>query len=118
MNADTTNSYGDVFNKIGGGVYATEWTSDYIRVWFFPHSSIPHDITAGEPDTTSWSLPMASLAGDCDIDNHFQSQQIVFDTTFCGDWAANVWSTDAVCSTKEETCVDYVAKHPTAYNEA
>lgn len=35
------NSAGTDFNNIGGGVYAMEWTSVAIRIWFFPRGHIP-----------------------------------------------------------------------------
>ena len=70
-------TYGTGFNSNGGGVYATEWTSDAISIWFFPRGSIPPDITSGSPDPSGWSAPQASFSGSCDIDEHFQNQQIV-----------------------------------------
>ena len=30
-------------------------------------------------------MPDATFQGDCDVDKAFKDQQIVFDTTFCGD---------------------------------
>jgi hypothetical protein len=34
-------SFGKKFNDEKGGVYSVEWTSDYIRVFFFPSAIIP-----------------------------------------------------------------------------
>lgn len=113
-------NYGDGFNAIRGGVYATEWTSEYIAVWFFPRSSIPADITAGLPNPGSWGSPLAKFAGvnGCSIDDYFNNNQIVFDTTFCGDWAGNVWASDGECSSLANTCQDYVSNNPSAFTEA
>lgn len=38
----------------------------------------------------------------------------IFDTTFCGSWAGNVWA-QSYCATVDASCVDYVAKNPQAY---
>lgn len=39
-------------------MYATEWTSDYIRVWFFPRSAIPNNIkNGGQPDPSKLIPP-------------------------------------------------------------
>lgn len=72
-----TQSYGTGFNSVGGGVYATEWTSAEINIWFFPRGSIPADIGSGTPDPTTWGEPVAQFQGGCDIDTYFQNQQIV-----------------------------------------
>lgn len=55
------------------------------------------------------------MMGDCDIDKHFYQRQIVFDTTFCGDWAGSVWPWDSVCSVKAPDCNNYVAENPAAF---
>ncbi|OAQ70498.1 endo-1,3(4)-beta-glucanase [Pochonia chlamydosporia 170] len=119
--ADTQN-YGDGFNAIGGGVYATEWTSDHIAVWFFPRSKIPQDIQSGKPNPASWGTPLARFLGGntCNIDNHFKDNQIVFDTTFCGAWAGSpqVWGSDPKCSALAPTCQQYVSGNPEAFAEA
>ncbi|KAF4505319.1 hypothetical protein G6O67_007279 [Ophiocordyceps sinensis] len=119
--ADTSN-YGDGFNAIRGGVYATEWTSEHIAVWFFPRSAIPRDVASGQPNPESWGRPMARFAGGsgCDIDSHFSNNQLVFDTTFCGDWAGNpdVWGSDKTCAAKAATCDDYVAANPGEFRDA
>ena len=117
----TTNNqnYGDGFNDIEGGVYATEWTSDYISIWFFPRSSIPADITAETPDPSGWGAPQSTFSGSgCDIDTYFQNNQIVFDTTFCGQWAGQVWSANSECAALSDSCNDYVGANPSAFSEA
>ena len=119
--ADVQN-YGDGFNDVRGGVYATEWTSDHIAVWFFQRTAIPADIASGQPNPAAWGPPAAHFLGGqgCDIDSHFANNQLVFDTTFCGDWAGNadVWAADATCSAKAASCNDYVANHPADFQDA
>ena len=95
-----------------------EWTSDYIRVWFFTRDSIPSDILDEKPDTSTWGKPQANFQGSCDIDTHFFDHQIVFDTTFCGDYGNVLWASDAVCSKAASTCDEFVAENPADFNHA
>jgi hypothetical protein len=83
----TANAYGNGFNNIGGGVYAMQWESSGVYVWFFPRGSIPSDITNGAPVTGNWGTPIVAFNGGsgCNIDSFFSNENIVFDTTFCGD---------------------------------
>ena len=113
-----TSSYGDGFNAGRGGVYATEFTPSAISIWFFPRSAIPADITSGSPNPSGWGNPHASFGSPCNIGQIVKQQQIVFDTTFCGDWAGSVWSTDATCSAKAGTCQDFVQNNPSAFKES
>lgn len=120
----TTNNqnYGDGFNDIQGGVYATEWTSEHISVWFFPRDRIPEDITNGNPNPSAWGPPQARFNGGqgCNIDDHFYGHKIIFNTTFCGDWAGavEVWNNNPECSAKAATCKDHVAGNPGAFEDA
>ncbi|KAL4784172.1 concanavalin A-like lectin/glucanase domain-containing protein [Aspergillus varians] len=117
IESPSTSSYGAGFNAITGGVYATEWTADAISIWFFPRSSIPGDISSGSPDPASWGTPTARFAGSCDIEAHFAEMQIIFDITFCGDWAGNVWGAGS-CSGLAGSCQDYVSNNPAAFEGA
>lgn len=83
-NALTPDNYGDGLNSIGGGVYATEWTSSYVNIWWFPKSSIPSSLTAGTPNISTFGTPVASFSGSCDIDSHFANHSIIINTDFCG----------------------------------
>lgn len=81
-------SFGKGFNDAKGGVFATEWSDDGIRLWFFSRSdSIPADITSGQPNPAGWGKPtsMFSLGASCD-GNHFQKMQLILNNNFCGDW--------------------------------
>ncbi|KAI2629018.1 glycoside hydrolase family 16 protein [Xylaria nigripes] len=113
-------TFGDGFNEIGGGVYALHWTSDAIQIFFFPRTStVPVDIEAGRPDPSSWGKPISSFSGgSCDIDSHFMNHNIVFDTTFCGQWAGKVWASDPVCSAKAPTCEEFVGNNPSAFQNS
>lgn len=114
-----TQDFGDGFNAIGGGVTAMQWTSDAIKVFFFPRGSIPADIDAGNPDPSTWGNPTASFSGgSCDIDANFMNHNIVFDTTFCGVWAGKVWGDDPTCSAKAATCEEYVGANPGDFQES
>jgi hypothetical protein len=110
-------NYGTGFNAGGGGVYAMEWTSHAINIYFFPRSAIPADITSGSPNPSSWGPAQANFAGQgCNIDDHFKNHNIIFDTTFCGDWAGRVWGDS--CAAKAPTCEAYVGQNPAAFAEA
>ncbi|KAL2356074.1 mixed-linked glucanase precursor [Cryomyces antarcticus] len=123
-NASSPSTYGTEFNARGGGIYATEWTSSGISIWFFPRSgSIPSDITTDTPDPSSWkTAPLARFAGKgCDIDKHFSNMSIIIDTTFCGAWAGDpkVWEAGGCAkATGAQSCDAYVRDNPAAFGEA
>ncbi|KAK2761284.1 hypothetical protein FQN54_001806 [Arachnomyces sp. PD_36] len=118
IGSNDTTSYGDGFNQVEGGVYAAEITSEAVSVWWFPRASIPADITAGTPDPSTWSTPMAQFQGECDIPSKIQQQSIIFDTTFCGDWAGSVWDVTPTCASKADSCEAYVADNPADFEDA
>lgn len=51
------------------------------------------------------------------MDDHFRNLKIIFDTTFCGDWAGNTWNQTS-CGSLAPTCEEYVSKNPEAFAEA
>lgn len=118
IHTQDTRSYGNDFNANRGGVYATEWTSSAIKIWFFPRGTIPADITHGDPDPVTWGQPAADFHGGCDIDAHFRDQHIVIDTTFCGVWAGGLWNFSGTCAALAPTCKEYVRMNPAAFVDA
>lgn len=73
-----TDSYGDSFNAVSGGVYAMEWTSAFIKIWHWDRNSIPIDIIAENPDPSNWGEPEALFGGStCDIDTFFYDMRVV-----------------------------------------
>lgn len=116
----SSKSYGAGLNSIGGGVYATQWTSEAISIFFFPRDSVPADVLGDNPDPTGWGKPAARFSNSgCNISKMFKQQQIVFDTTFCGEWAGveSVWNA-STCSKKASTCEEWVQNNPEAFTEA
>lgn len=126
-------SYGTGFDARGGGVYATQWTSDFIKIWYFPYDQVPRDISVGNPNPAGWSPPAANFGG-CNFDNYIRNQQIIFDVsrrnevmerrvltrlqnTFCGGWAGGVWR-QSQCSKQNPSCVNFVASQPQVYQAA
>lgn len=122
VSTTNTNAYGTGFNAVGGGVYAMQWASSGIYVWFWQRDAIPEDIASGGiPNIQSWGTPVATFEsgnGGCDIDTAFKNNNIVFDTTFCGGWAGNVWSSSSECSALASTCTQYVGENPAAFTDA
>lgn len=119
---------GAAFNDLlSGGVYALEWSTDeYIRAFYFERSNIPVDIierTLLNPD--KWGTPYArfelgsstfsrAAASSCTSD-HFSNHSIIFDNTFCGDWAGSDF-TDS-CS-GDLSCTDYVKYNPSYFEQS
>lgn len=120
----SADSYSD-FNVAGGGVYAMQWTSEYIRIWQWPRDQIPSNVDNKTPDPSSWGLPTAQLGvGNCTIDQHFQDHKVIFDLTLCGSYAGlpSVWNSNdnSSCAAKTglSTCDNYVANDPQAFKDA
>ena len=102
------NDYGTNFNTNGGGVYAMQWTSGFLKLWFFPREAIPASITSGTPNVCDFGTPTVNFDGaSCDIDSHFANHRIIFDTTFCGDWAGSVYSSSS-CPASTDGSNSYV----------
>ncbi|CAE6458900.1 unnamed protein product [Rhizoctonia solani] len=113
-------SYGQGFNTGEGGWYAMRRTEEGISVWFWARSdfSVPKDVCYGEGGSVQpefWGPPIADFpANNCDMRSHFGSHIIVFDLTFCGDWAGNEYPSSGCPG----TCVDFVDNNPKAFVEA
>ena len=109
---------GSSFNSQKGGVYALEWVPDnFIRAFYFPRDGIPQDLLNNAPQPDNWGTPYARflLSGDSCSSDHFVNNQIVFDTTFCGDWAGSNFA--SMCGTST-SCTDYVKYNPSDFQEA
>ncbi|EME47622.1 glycoside hydrolase family 16 protein [Dothistroma septosporum NZE10] len=116
-------TYGETFNANGGGIYAMEWRTAGIRVWFFPRSDIPSDIptdvtNTSAPDPSTWGTPLADFPStNCDISTHFKNQSIIANIDLCGTWAGST----AVYTDQDQcpgTCTDFVATNNTAFETA
>lgn len=123
-NTATPNNYGQGLNDNGGGVYVTEWTSNYVKHWFFGRNSIPTSITNGAPDPSQFGTPAVNQQGSCNIDQHFNNMSIIINTDFCGAWAGQVYAYNSQCpqsstaSNSLDSCVDYVGNNPSAFADA
>ncbi|KAJ7170472.1 glycoside hydrolase family 16 protein [Mycena crocata] len=81
-------AYGHDFNMIAGGVFAHIVADSGIKIWRFPRTAIPSDITDHKPNPDNWGKPTAFFSSSaCDISSHFKNHVLTFDTTLCGDWA-------------------------------
>ncbi|CAE7094276.1 unnamed protein product [Rhizoctonia solani] len=113
------NSYGPSFNSNGGGWYAMERTSTYIKVWFWPRNSatVPTQVRNGASsiDTSTWGTPFAAFVNNsCDLNAKFGPNNIIINLTFCGDWAGSVYGSSGCPG----TCNDYVNNNPAAFKNA
>jgi hypothetical protein len=99
-----------------------QWTGSFIKIWFFPRGAIPQTIFTTSPDVTRFGTPQAHFQGACDINANFKEHRLIFDTTFCGDWAGNVYRASGCpmygMSDQIRACVRYVAENPRAYEQA
>lgn len=114
-------SSGQIFNDKGGGVYATEWREDGIRMWFFSRGDEPEDLSDGQntsPDPSTWGEATADFPNtNCDIGNHFRNASIIMNIALCGEWAGadSVYKDEAHCPGE---CHNFVANNATAFEDA
>jgi hypothetical protein len=81
-------SYGPIFNKVGGGYYVLERTTSDIKMWFFLRNGWAPDAVknaASTIDTSGFPMPNAWFPStQCDLTKHFAAHNIVINLTLCG----------------------------------
>ncbi|KAG5644552.1 hypothetical protein DXG03_008207 [Asterophora parasitica] len=117
-----TDSYGQAFAAAGGGVFVTEFATSGISIWFFPRASVPSALTSNtnSVNTSALGTPTGNWPStNCLIDTYFSPQNLIFDITLCGDFAAAPSIFPKTCSGVCYT--DYVigngSNYATAYFE-
>jgi len=127
IRANSNNTYGVGFNGNGGGVYAMQWDTSGIAIYFFPSGTTPPDIDAGVPQPSTWGNALARWpATSCDPFKFFNTHSIIFDTTLCGDWASGVWSSSGIPGQEQScaqrtgfsTCQAFVEASGSSFDEA
>ncbi|KAJ8590237.1 glycoside hydrolase family 16 protein [Rhizopogon salebrosus TDB-379] len=118
-------SYGSGFNAEGGGFYIMEKNHEKgISVWFFRRWNMP--LVGAEPnlDLVLLTVPDAYFPTqdndedcNCSYPDHFNAHEIIFDLTFCGDWAGAVWSSSS-CASKASSCASFVDNNPSEFSDA
>ncbi|KAF8152572.1 glycoside hydrolase family 16 protein [Crassisporium funariophilum] len=115
----TAQSYGPSFNSNGGGWFAIERTTTYIKVWFWArnNANVPAEVKNGAASTNpnNWGVATAYFPNtSCNIPQFFAEHNIIINLTLCGDWAGAVYGQSGCPS----TCVDYVNNNPGAFQNA
>lgn len=113
-------SYGELINDAGGGVYALELRDAGIRTWFFSRGEVPeHNSSPGSvPDPSRWKTPLADFPSTrCDILSHFSNQSIIVNIDLCGEQGGK-WGEDAMKYICPEMCGDIMTSHPEELSEA
>jgi len=90
-----------------------------VSMWFWSRQegAVPPDVRDGwdAVDTDGWGIPEAIFSSSgCNFSSHFDAHQIVFDLTFCGDFAGADYGS---CGCPE-SCRDFTDNHPEAFQEA
>ncbi|TFY64597.1 hypothetical protein EVJ58_g2524 [Rhodofomes roseus] len=98
---NTQNSYQAGFAAAGGGVYATQYDTSGIYMWFWSRPNVPASLSSSSTsiNISDWGTPTASFPNDqaCNTTKFFKPQQLIFDITLCGDWAGVPGIYDSEC---------------------
>lgn len=96
-----------------------ERTNRGISVWFWSRQdgTVPQGVREAWStlDTSQFGQPSARFIDDsCDWNGHFGDHRIVFDLTFCGDWAGTAYGSSGCPG----SCQDFVRNTPSAFTKA
>lgn len=117
-------SFGHNFNKNGGGVYALEFTPDYIKTWFIPRSSPVLSTANGplsnDPDPSTWPVPNGTFTpyDGKPLTNFFRELRIVINTKLCGDYADNDYNWKTCKDKYGKSCSEFVNDYSNTYSKA
>ncbi|KAJ7731127.1 glycoside hydrolase family 16 protein [Mycena maculata] len=119
-------TFGPGFNNAGGGVFALEFDTSGIKMWFFQAGSVPSDITNLAPTPSTWGTPRMSVpTSSCSPETYFTDLMMVVDTNLAGSFTEGVWgtagaggqTTSCQSSTGVDTAADYVTSHGSAFGD-
>mmetsp|Transcript_63053 Transcript_63053/g.103456 ORF Transcript_63053/g.103456 Transcript_63053/m.103456 type:complete len:172 (+) Transcript_63053:3-518(+) len=86
------------------GVLATQWTEDFIKLFYIPEYEIPQDIKDEVPKPEDWDRWLFSYYPLSGTSCQIAAQKLMMQINFCGDWAGKVWSLDGNCKYKVQNC--------------
>lgn len=113
--------YEGPYGSDSGGMYAMEWTSEYIKMWTWHSQQVPPDVTQGQPDPSTWGKPGLLVGGSlCDIDRAFKNQSIMINIDLCGSTAGDdtEWASECAEQTGYNYCPRYVAANPGDFKDS
>jgi hypothetical protein len=114
-------SYGAPFAAAGGGVWAMEFATTGLSIWFWSRPDVPSSLANNTIDTSTFGTPSASWpASGCNTPQFFQEQEIVIDITLCGYWAGQSSVIQETCPALEgtNTCYSTYVLSPDNYDNA
>ncbi|KAI1494987.1 putative endo-1,3(4)-beta-glucanase [Biscogniauxia mediterranea] len=109
----------ETFGSSSGGIYAMEWTSEYIRTWDWTHDAAPTDVLNGkpEPSVSNWGTPRYVIK-ECDTEKAFSDMKLVFSLDFCAvAGQTDKWASSCQASTGYDYCPKYVASQASDFED-
>ncbi|KAK7059685.1 hypothetical protein R3P38DRAFT_2837226 [Favolaschia claudopus] len=119
-------TFGPGFNAAGGGVFALQFDTDGIKMWFFQTGSVPSDISSLAPNPSTWGTPRMSVpTSSCAPTTFFSDLMMIVDTNLGGTFTEGVWAVDGAggqsksCKTQTgvETAAEYVRNHGSEFGD-
>ncbi|KAI1473713.1 glycoside hydrolase family 16 protein [Daldinia eschscholtzii] len=98
------------FGSPDGGIFALQWTNDFLKIWDWPRNEAPKDIVSGQPaPDDKWGKP-SYVISNCNVEKAFKDMKMVLNVNFCGvAGQTGQWDTSCAASTGFGTCPEYVA---------
>lgn len=101
-------SFGKGFNQGGGGIYATELTTDgFITIWFFPKGTEPQDLINGTPNPSAWP-DSDNVIKFNQCKGNFKNLEMVLNTDLCGTWAGTKFINESTKAKGIPACQNYI----------
>ncbi|OTB09113.1 glycoside hydrolase family 16 protein [Hypoxylon sp. CI-4A] len=116
----SASEYSSTFGSASGGIFAMEWTEDYLKIWDWAHGAAPADIASGEPSPSllTWGLP-SYVIKQCNVDKAFKDMKMVLNIDFCAvAGQTDKWGASCEDKTGYATCAEYVAANEGDFADA